>query len=78
LCDNSPEIRPTLPELAPWFARGAAHEDIGVIPAFLVDHAQGISRVAGNAATGEKLVDALARISQHDERGGWRGRIPCP
>src|SRR5579863_9792880 len=64
-----------LPYLRPRFARWAAHEDVGVVLAFLVLDPEGIPVVPGKAAAGEDFVGFVLGNAEGDDGGGLRGRI---
>src|SRR5256885_10196982 len=65
------------PELPPGQLRGATHENIGMIAAFLVLHAQTISVVTRQMAGIEPVIRALGGHAQHNDRRRSRHRIPA-
>src|SRR6516162_1971161 len=75
-CKASPEVPVFIPEFRPGLARRSANENVGVIPAFFVSYAEGVSIVAGPATTGEDSVSLLAAKPQHDQRGGLWCWVP--
>src|SRR6185437_5711814 len=82
---RSAEVFVVLPEGGPWFAGRAADEDVGMVSAFFIAHAERVAVVSCQAAVGKDGVRSLLAQSD-DDKGGWRGRgitaepfrIGCP